>query len=42
MATKKMIEMVNKDRRLAVLFGGMVFDCIMLVALVAAALWIIL
>ena len=42
MATKKMVDMVNKDRRLAILFGGMVFDGIVIIVLVVAALWVIL
>ena len=41
MATKKMIDMVNQDRKLAVLFGGMVFDGIILVALILASVWIL-
>ena len=42
MATKKMIEIVNKDKKLAVLFGSMVVDGVVLIALVATAILIIL
>ncbi len=42
MATKKVIDMVNKDRKLAILFGGMVFDGIVIIVLIVTALWIIL
>jgi hypothetical protein len=42
MATKKMIQIVNKDKKLAVLFGGIVIDGVILIALVAVAIMIVI
>jgi hypothetical protein len=42
MATKKMIQIVNKDKKLAFLFGGIVADGVILIALVAVAIMIVI
>ena len=42
MATKKMVQIMNKDKKLAVLFGGIVVDGVILIALVAVAIMIVI
>jgi len=43
MINKKLMAMMNKDRKLMVIFGGMVLDGIILISLIViAGVWFIL
>ena len=43
MINKKLISMMNKDRKLMVIFGGMVLDGVILISLIViAGVWFIL